>query len=404
MKPRKIKRNHSFRRRSPFHHAVFPWKTVLGTLALIALVVGGVFTAKWLASRVPAEYPSASLPAESGGASEPTAGPTGPTEPEQPTLSAERAFYVPVSALRDLTGLEKTLRQAAAAGFGAMVFDLKDETGRVWYASASASAAKAKSVAADALTAEQLSAVRALCEGQGIVPVPRLYAFRDQIGAENMQAARVQYTGDPSVIWLDDYYERGGKPWLNPYSTEAQTYLTDLIAELRTQGFARLMLSGVQFPEKTYYAYFGSSTQPKGEVLSAFVQAARTAFGDGTVVLQMPAAAAMGTDTTAFGDNPLNFGEATAAVQVIPSELAKNLKVGEAVIADPAAQPAETVRRIYEQIGARLRLMEEKKRPALQLWIAEDTYAAETVRSLAETDGVVLYSADGVYDFPRYER
>ena len=78
--------------------------------------------------------------------------------------------------------------------------------------------------------------------------------------------------------------------------------------------------------------------------------------------------------------------------------------MGEAVIADPAAQPAETVRRIYEQIGARLRLMEEKKRPALQLWIAEDTYAAETVRSLAETDGVVLYSADGVYDFSRYER
>lgn len=410
MKPRKIRRRSGGRRRSSFaRRSTFPWKNVLTVVLLLALAAGGAFTAKWLFEQSPEAVPSEPTTTESTSApttvpDDPVTQPTVSDVPSLPTAQTARAVYVSTTLLADETALEKQLDEMVAAGFNAITFDLKDADGQVWYQSATASAKTAKSVAETALTSDRLRAVLELCEEKGVLAMPRLYAFRDKLGAMEMPAARVLYSGDPSVMWLDGRVGVG-RPWLNPYAESAQTYITDLISELKGYGFTTLLLDGVQFPDQRWYASYGSTAQVSPDVLRKFVSLARTAFGDGELVLCTPALAALGSDTAAFGDNPLTFGATTVSPSLLPSSLGSNLTVGGKTLKDPSAQAGEAVRLVYEQIRSRTKLLENDA-PALLPWIEADGYTTAEIQAqiAAVTDengtaSFVLYSAAASYDF-----
>ncbi len=417
---RKIRRNrHSFSRRRRFQ---LPWKGIGAVVLLVALCGLGVLTAKWIGTSLSHKKaaPETSLVSE---VSAPTVTTTAtPTTtavqtPQTPALSNVHAFYLPKTALLNKEAREKAITNAVKAGLNAVVFDLKDETGKVCYASATAGAKKAACVEKTALSAADLKAFGAFCEKQGVLAIPRLCCFEDPTAARKMDDARVLYAGDASFIWLDNTQARGGKPWLNPYSPEAHAYLQGYVTELVGFGFKDVMLTGVQFPYQTYAASFGStkfSSLSKLDVLAKFVTdtkaAAKKANPDAAVIVCAPGLATFSDSTAVYGGNPLNFGADAVSPLFFPDALGNKLTVGKETLRDPESNPGKAVELALKQTALRVKLIDKQKQPLLlpfvQAYDTTDAAIAAELKSLRTQNGkdaaFVLYDPNGKYTMTSY--
>lgn len=428
--PQKIKR----RGPTVFHKKrTGPIKVVVWCVLCAILVTVGFFSAKYLTEHAagpsvegePSSSTGSTVPAGEGTDPAPDNA-TQPTEPE-PTDPAPapdggaviasgkgiRAFYLPVSALKQASALDTLLGEASSAGFNAVVFDLKDENGALHYRSATGDAQTAGAVAEDAVSVEELTNLIQRMKENGITPVPRLFAFRDRTAPSGLTAARIGLQGQPGWMWLDNSREAGGKPWLNPYSQEAHRYIIGLAEELKAIGVTGLILDGVQFPNQTSQAYYGNgelTSLSKDAVLSRFISdltGAVNADGSCTVMLSMPGLAAFSDETAPFGGNPLTFGAAGMCPNLCPSTLGNTLTVGEERLSSPAGQPFDAIRLSMRQVDLRLRLLQSAQTPFVCPWLQAYDYGTdqirEELRALTEFGGedvsFILYHASGSYDF-----
>ena len=406
-----------------------PWRIIATVAGCVVLVGIGYFAMKYVA-----EHPQSSTlqPESTGTASVSSA--TAPPTPSNPTtgntttatttpapvssgtaslITGEniRGFYLPVSALSDSSALDSLLEQAARAGFNTAVFDLKDETGILHYASATELAVRANSAAPDALSLSELKELAQRMRDKGITPLPRLFAFKDRTAPSALTEARIGLQDEPGWMWLDNSREQGGKPWLNPYSSQAHQYITDLCTELKGAGFSGLILDGVQFPNQQSQAYYGTgplTSLSRGDVLARFVSDLRQAVGpqDCAVLVASPGLSVFSDDTAPYYANPLTFGEAGACPFLLPSSLGDPLKAGTETLSDPAGNPYDAVKLALNQITLRLRLMDEDA-PYVCPWLQAYDYASrdilEQIRAVTDTAGkkacYILYNPQGTYDF-----
>lgn len=406
-----------------------PWRIIATVVGCVLLVGIGYFSMKYIAEHPqtstlePGETDSTNPSTETTGADagEPdTTSPSTTTTTETPVAAGNaslltgeniRGFYLPAAVLSNTSTLDSLLEEAAEAGFNTAVFDLKDENGVLHYVSATDLAVQAGSAADDALTLEELKTLAQRMESKGITPLPRVFAFKDHTAPSTLMEARIGLENQPGWMWLDNSKEAGGRPWLNPYSQQAQQYITDLCVELKDAGFRGLILDGVQFPNQQSQAYYGSgplSSLSKGEVLSCFVSDLRQSVGaeDCAVLVASPGLSVFSDDTAPYYANPLTFGETGACPFLMPSTLGDPLNAGTESLSDPAAHPYDAVKLALNQIGLRLRLIEEDA-PYICPWLQAYDYASrditEQIRAVTDVSGdnasYILYNPQGTYDF-----
>ena len=366
-----------FRRRNPI------WRILLTVVPAIAIVALGFFGAKLLW-----EAPQDSAEPVTGQTASTTDAPTQTTTTTQPENTAAmddlRAFYLPHSALTNQTALTATLQQAKEAGFTAVLFDMKDASGTLYFRASGEQAVRVGSYAADALDSNALRAAFTAIRDAGLSPIPRLYAFCDNAAARVLTDARVYPAGNPTWVWYDNKPDAGGRAWLNPYADAASLYLIELAKELRDAGAAAIMFDGVQFPAQTSGAYFGedAATETRADALTAFISAAEQLLGDiCPVILAHSADSALGNKTQVYGGNPLTFGAAFAAPLFSGS-------------ADEAA---------IKQMATRIKVIEQTAQPTLApiLPYTDAAAAQQSIRTCADQQvtSYILYAADGQYDF-----
>ncbi|MBR3778847.1 MAG: hypothetical protein IKL13_03875 [Clostridia bacterium] len=396
---RKLKRG----RRSVFGKRGMPpaLKTVLWIVVCVAVVAVGYFGAMLVSDGgLPTKphTPSSNIENPAGNPNTPDGGgntddePTTPDTPKPPVNTPDvtediRAFYLPSSALSvDTLRSSGILTAARGAGFNAVVFDLKDADGVLYYQFANAHAKKV-GYADNALSSANLDALFDLIQENGLSPIPRLYAFCDNAAASVITDARIALESNHSWAWYDGDPNDGGKKWLNPYSEAAHAYIGALATELKDKGAAAVMLDGVQFPRQLSSAYLGedAATVTKDAALATFVAKTRTLLGTNCpLMLACTAESALGTDTKVYGGNPLTFG-ATIASPTLTS------KVKESV----------------EKMILRTQVLEEK--PTLAPLLMADSLTTGQVNdaiSACVKGGVksfILYHSEGSYDFSSYD-
>ncbi len=404
---RKIKRRrHSFSRRRSFS-----WKGA-GLIALCGLlIVGGFFSGKLiLDTRKNPPSDDSSLVQSDPAPTEPPPTQGSQELPDSPSLQPVRALYLPFEALLDRQQLDSQLEQAAAAGFNALVFDVKDEQGALSYQSATPAAVKAGNAAAAAISREEMQNLFAHLKEKGFTALPRLFCFKDPLAARELEDAHILLKGEPNYLWLDNTAAKGGKPWLNPYAESAHMYLIELAKELKELGAETLMLDGVQFPDQTYLAAFGSTSMTslaKDEVLKKFVADLTAAIEGCNVILCAPGLASLSEKTAAFGGNPLTLSSATVAPELMPGTLGNRLKAGNETLQNPAGNPGEAIRISLDQIRARVQVMPEESRPALLPWLQAEGCTAEQITAqinavtaqLGASAPYILYHSKGTYAF-----
>lgn len=405
----KLHRNRRvFRNRSPLPRILL-W--AVGAVAVIAI---GFFGAKYF-NEHPVDAAPESAPNESQVSSLPEADGTEsngtPSTDATPSLSIEqvRAFYLPFKAIKDTEALTATLTKAAEAGFTGVVFDLKDENGTLYFRSEAARAQQVNSFAADALSDGDTKALFAAIRKAGLMPIPRLYAFKDNSAARALAGARIAHQSDPSWVWYDAAPANGGKAWLNPYADEAHLYIIELSTELRDAGAAAILLDGVQFPAQTSSASFGSSANVnmgRDEILTAFITKARTLLGeDCPVMLSCTADSALGSKTTVYGNNPLTFAPTMAAPALLTGEMKSTLTVGNETIQNTPDNLGATVQALVNQMALRIKVMAADKQPTLTPWLQAYDYTPAQIKAAMDgcvaggADSFILYDPNGNYDF-----
>jgi hypothetical protein len=389
-------------------------RVLLWSVGAVAVVAVGFFGAKY-AHEHPVGTAPQSTPNESSGISTPTNTPPESTDTPDgdttPTPSFEqlRAFYLPFSTVKNTEALSVVLNDAQKAGFTGVVFDLKDENGTLYFRSETARAQQVNSFVSDALSADDTAALFAAIREAGLMPIPRLYAFKDNAAARALASARIAHKSDPSWVWYDADPANGGKAWLNPYADEAQLYILDLAKELSDAGAAAIMLDGVQFPTQTSSASFGSSANVnlgRDEILTAFIAKARTRLGnDCPVILSCSADAALGTNTTIYGNNPLTFTPTAAAPALLTGKMAGAFTVGSETIQNTPYNLKTTVQALVNQMNVRIKVIPTDKQPLLTPWLQAYDYTPAQIKNAMEgcvaggADSFILYDPSGNYHF-----
>ncbi|MBQ6848934.1 MAG: hypothetical protein IJN76_02640 [Clostridia bacterium] len=401
-------------RRSVFRKRSKAPRIIGGVLAAVAIVAVGFFGARWIhehPTTVPADTATTAPSTSNPTAPAPTSKPTAPVTPTVPaTADTVRGFYLPFSALTG-DGLATTLTAAKQAGFNAVLLDLKDADGHMYYRFTSASAVKVNSFTSEALTPEALKSLFSTIRGAGLLPIPRLYAFQDNAAAKVLSDARISHKDNAGWVWYDGKKQNGAKAWLNPYADAAHTYIIELATELKNAGAGAVMLDGVQFPRQQSSANFGNGPHrglKQDEVLALFVEKARTALGNCPVMLACSAESALGTATQVYGGNPLTFGSSMASPAILPGSLPAKIKVGDTVVQNTPDSLQQTVQALVNQMILRTKVLAENKQPTIAPFLQVAGYTAAQVKQeiagciAGGAENYILYSPDGRYDFGAY--
>ncbi len=342
----KVKRYSNLSRRGPS-----VWKIAVGIIAVALLVFLGFSLAEPIAKlfsgayRHPAESSQASEDA-SKTLSEVVSDNTGATSSSPEILHETEGISVtvPVEVLK--TKASEFFESAKAQGVNDVIVELKDKNGLLHYQSALASAMKAKAVAEDAL---DLALLVKECHDRGMTLTVKIHCFMDHT-ATALKGAAVRYRTADGALWLDDYKDRGGKSWLNPYSQEAKTYLTDIVHELTEQGADRVILASVRFPGGYQQdAYYGEDTQSRTECLKSFVAQAKEATAR-EVWLEVGVWHYAAKSPEVFGDNALQFGADGIFANLVAEDFGKTYTVGDRTVNAPSEHPTELIDAVMETL------------------------------------------------------
>ena len=318
----KLHHSRRYRRRKTAIRPIIGW-----VAAAAVLIPASYFGARYLGNRK--SDVAATTPA-----SQTTVTDAPVTTTSAPTVEATalRGVTLPYTALRDTAALKLTCKAAADAGNTCAVVELKTETGALHYASETDLGKAVGAQTEDALTLAALTDAFAAMREAGLTPVVRLFAFKDATAPKKLADAKITTTGHADWTWYDGDPQNGGKPWLNPYSDAAQTYIVSLAEELYTAGAGALLLDGVCFPTQTAQAQLAvgaNAALSKAEVLKQFITRVHNLREDAPLLLCGSVNAFLGNNTAGFDGNPRDFGSTAIVPDLRLSALGKRLVIGD---------------------------------------------------------------------------
>ncbi len=124
-----------------------------------------------------------------------------------------------------------------------VVIPLKTSGGRIYYDSDNRGAGYSGAVYSYISLDDIVSEV----EESGLKAIAYMSVLDDNIYPSSYPDAgyRIEASGS---MWLDNSPDNGGKPWLNPFTEEAEDYLTDIADEITLAGFDRIIFADIAFP------------------------------------------------------------------------------------------------------------------------------------------------------------
>lgn len=203
---------------------------------------------------------------------------------------ADTAEWLSASVLENKEAFVSALEQVKSsnADIKAVVVPMKLEGGLLNYAS-NISYVAGMGICDGTLTASEIVSIAKEKE----ISVYALISVLDDCQFPELHRDAGIQLADGSGRWLDNSPEKGGKPWMSPYSSKTVSYMTAMIQELENAGFSAAICQNFVYP--SFYEsdrdfidvedYFGENRNDAMVALAdAMVEAAT---GSMTVVLDM---------------------------------------------------------------------------------------------------------------------
>ncbi|HEX8725092.1 MAG TPA: putative glycoside hydrolase [Gemmatimonadaceae bacterium] len=282
----------------------------------------------------------AAPPADTGAAAGNTAAPA----PGRPAPIRHLATPDPVRGLyvnrlvAQGPGIWRLIDLARRTRVNALVFDVKDDDGLLLYPS---TVGLARLIGADTVRPMPVRRLYALMDSlrkYRIYPIARIVVARDPVlAAHRPQWAVVRRANDP---------ERSA--WLDPRHREVWAYAADLASEAAARGFSEVLFDDARFPVSNGSSERVEFTSPDGRTLGEVIRAQLDFLRSRFSVLNIPMSVAV-SGLAAVDSSDLGVGERWEAVAdradvLMPKEYPSVFPPGTFGLANPNAQPYETVR------------------------------------------------------------
>jgi len=315
---------------------------------------------------------------------------------------AAKGLYVQAPVAAKPAELEKLIALVNGSDLNAMVVDLKDNNGLIYYDS---KVPLAREVGAVQPLYDAPRLVKTLHD-RGIYVIGRITVMEDPMAAAKRPdlAIKDTRTGKP---WRN----YGGQMWLNPANPEVWKYLTDLGAEAAAFGFDEIQFDYIRFPTdgNLDVADFGPAFKPgpeaRREAIRGFLTLAKERL--------TPTRALLGADVFGViawlkGDNGIGqqFEDLASLVDVIcpmdyPSHFGRNFNNWDI----PNNYPYEVIRESIARRAARVPDVARKTRPWLQAFTygpgrpygTAEVFAQIQACNESGTTGYLLWNAGNDY-------
>lgn len=266
-------------------------------------------------------------------------------EPEQPSeLTSSKTAYLNNQTVADPQAFSQALQQAVEQGYDSILFDLKSQDGTVHYTIDYNEPVNARVTAEHPIDLQQ-TAQQIL--DAGLMPVASIYTFHDNIYPLVDNSASTYYM-DSDVLWVDDAPDKGGKPWIDPFTQSGQDYIRHIIDDAIEAGFQKIILQEVQFPEGyslDMIDYGTHASDDKHAFLAQYIeQMTAYAAQQGVELSAMfPSSRLLGANTAMyFGDPAALVGERAVADLRIQS-FGSGFTTEAVSIPNPADDPENTL-------------------------------------------------------------
>lgn len=280
---------------------------------------------------------------------------------------AVRAVHISGEAIGN--NFDMFLDMAADTELNAVMLDLKDESGFVWYDSQDPTALSVGAVSA----VYDLASVVQRSHEAGLYVIGRLVIFQDPVAA----------VGKPSMaVWdseLESPYSANGQFFLDPTDPDARAYALALAAEACQAGVDEVQFDYVRFPDARR-----ESAQFDEGVTQDVRVATITGFLRESVALLHPMGCAVGADIFGFLTAALDDGgigqrweDITEVVDVAsPMVYPSHYGPGWYGYENPNEHPSDMVRRALEDAMERL-----PRSVVVRPWLQDFGYSTESVRA-----------------------
>ncbi|WP_373233432.1 putative glycoside hydrolase [Cohnella sp.] len=194
-----------------------------------------------------------------------------PEPPVPPTRMDIRGLYVSAHAAQG-EFLESILETIRSSNLNAVVLDVKDDYGRMMYASEVPLVGQLRADAKPILPDIRQTLQR--LKEEGIYTIGRVVAFKDPLFAKAKPEYAIQ--NKSGGVWQDGK----GVSWVDPYRDEVLRYNIDIAVEAVKLGFDEIQYDYVRFPENgekldAEAAFFNPNRWSKEQIIAAFLRMAK---------------------------------------------------------------------------------------------------------------------------------
>ena len=266
--------------------------------------------------------------------------------PERTEYTTGLSVVVGVDVIKNSEKFAAFIESAVEQGVGNVIIELKDADGYLYYNSSIKNAKNCKAISSNAIT--NLSSIIAKLRENNIAVTAKIHCFSDRLATEIKDAA-IKNAGEFGVNWLDELKEKGGKPWLNPYSNVACDYLLSIIKELTDMGVDNIMLASLQFPTAPQlYAYYGYDSEKvsREECLTRFVTEVKkqVEYAGSEVWVEAHISHYLEKDAEIYGSNPFNYPADCVVVNLVAEDFGSAIFINNTTVSNPVQNYRDLIR------------------------------------------------------------
>jgi hypothetical protein len=297
--------------------------------------------------------------------------------------------------LASLPGKLEEYMRLRSAGLNTIEVDVKDENGELGFVPSAVPLARQVGAGRPYYKPRQ---VVNLAHKHGLYLIGRVVVFEDPLLSAGRPDMAIQRS-DGSV-WTNS----AGLGWSNPYDRRVWDYNMDIAEVAARAGFDEIQLDYVRFPtdgDIDGAVYPRKTATPPGWVIPQFVQYASKRLKKLGVRVTADVFGLSASRDLGIGQIPRRISRYVDAVY--PMVYPSHYNPGEYGIADPNAQPGETVFTSLRHFKRELRGRQAEIIPWLQDFSLGRTYGISEVRAqiesarLQDTRGYMLWNAAGEY-------
>lgn len=283
----------------------------------------------------------------------------GDIEPQKPlsdTPEKIKAIYVTSNSAGSEAKMDNLIKLIKKADLNAVVIDIKDYTGSVFYDSGIEDVEKYK---AEKIVIPKINTLIKKLHNENIYAIARVVVFQDPklAAARPELAVKNRNTGG---VWRDNL----NLAWVDPSSQDAWDYIVKLSQNAAERGFDEINYDYIRFPSDgrlsvMSFPFFDKKGIKKEEAINEFFAYLRSKMGSTKISADVFGLTTSAKDDLGIGQIIENaYGNFDAvAPMVYPSHYAK----GFMGFAEPAQHPYEVVKYAIEKAAGKLEAYNKTK-------------------------------------------